>query len=749
MSYPKTKTSKRQILLLLLFFSVYTNAQDSKWYLSTNTESFIDMNRVCSLTVQSGQSNGVPINVVAVDLGLPSGTRWANMNVGASSPEEYGKYFAWGETSGKNTYTWDNYICSESICGKPGDPVYDLVGDKADIAGTKFDAATINWGASWNMPTAKQIEELASNCYSSLVTINDVPCRKLISRINGNEIIFPLSGARWFEDFAYEGSLGYYWASILRQGGYVSPARFIVRENSHGWGWSMGGENDRFCAFPIRPVFVENDITVVSLGTKVLMMDIGESIGLTYVFDPSSESEPSITWTTSNDDVAVVNTGGVVTAVSEGSCTVVVSCGGNIQDECLVVVDNTAGTSDGHDYVDLGLPSGTLWATTNLGAGSPEDDGLHYQWGSEEIGELSTDKDAADNSWGAYWRTPSRAQIEELVNSSFTTITQSSMNGVDGFLITSLINDKCIFLPAKSNQDDGNTLEGCYWSRSSYNSTQVYELILTSKLQASCVPADRSNALPVRPVYEGIVTSSGIVVSSGELNFGTVAIGSSRSLSFEIWNNTFEQKEILPFSLNNADFSIDWNGGELEPHAKQLVTVTYSPTTTTIATGGLLSIGTVSDSTPVSVFASSHKGHSYLTTKRNLVVWGKDGSKTTFVLNKKPVVTVADGIIKVESTTTSAEFIFNDILKLTYEGIVDPSASLNDIEMKTFEQSNDALTFYSDCEDLYVQIVSLSGVIVKQFTVKQGLTFSLPLNQFSAGVYVTNVNEISYKIAIR
>lgn len=194
-----------------------------------------------------------------IDLGLPSGTKWANMNVGASRPEDYGEYFAWGETSAKGSYSWDNYMCPEATCGKPGDPVYDLVGDKADIAGTKFDAATINWGASWNMPTAEQVEELASNCYSSLVTINGVACRKLKSRINGNEIIFPLAGARWFENFFYEGSLGYYWASTLRQGGYVSPCRLIVRDDTHGWGWSMGGENDRFSGFPIRPVYMESN----------------------------------------------------------------------------------------------------------------------------------------------------------------------------------------------------------------------------------------------------------------------------------------------------------------------------------------------------------------------------------------------------------------------------------------------------------------------------------------------------------
>ena len=232
-----------------------------------------------------------------IDLGLPSGTKWANMNVGASRPEEYGKYFAWGETLAKGSYTWDNYMCPEATCGQSGDPVFDLVGDKADIAGTKFDAATINWGASWEMPTAKQIEELFFNCNSSLVTINGVVCRKLISQINGNEIIFPLAGARWFEDFAYEGTLGYYWSSTLRQGGYISPGRFIVRENDHGWGWSMGGENDRFCAFPIRPVYVESNTSKETISYhkfSVAFNDSGSSellgSGITFQSKGNSDS---------------------------------------------------------------------------------------------------------------------------------------------------------------------------------------------------------------------------------------------------------------------------------------------------------------------------------------------------------------------------------------------------------------------------------------------------------------------------
>ena len=240
------------------------------------------MMMVLSLAAQTDQPDeAASVPRTFVDLGLPSGTKWANMNVGASRPEGYGTYFAWGETVAKDTYSWDNYMCAEAACGTPDDPVFAFVGSKADIAGTKFDAAMILWGASWCMPTADQVAELASNCTSTLVTINGVPCRKLKSRINGNEIIFPLAGARWFESLAYEGTLGYYWSSTLRAGGYVSPGRLIVREDTHGWGWSMGGENDRFGAFPIRPVYVENAVTESTLALH----------NFSVVFNDGAESE--------------------------------------------------------------------------------------------------------------------------------------------------------------------------------------------------------------------------------------------------------------------------------------------------------------------------------------------------------------------------------------------------------------------------------------------------------------------------
>lgn len=337
---------------------------------STNLRSYEDRHE--GESIRPVLNYAPPVARTFIDLGLPGGTKWANMNVGASRPEEYGKYFAWGETIEKGTYIWDNYMCPELTCGKSGDPVFDLVGDKADIAGTKFDAATMNWGDSWQMPTAKQIEELASNCYSSLVTINGVQCRKLKSRINGNEIVFPLAGARWYESFAYEGSLCYYWGSTLRQGGYVSPGRLIVEDDRHGWGWSIGGENDRFCAFPIRPIYVENNIAGDTLKLhkfSVAFEDDAESemIGSAVTFqhkqnadsyslssDKQQEYDPNL-------DISKISS---ITRKSLGFFSLPKESGLTVNDITITVDGDTISTDDNGNYDAAGS---TLVATNKDG----------------------------------------------------------------------------------------------------------------------------------------------------------------------------------------------------------------------------------------------------------------------------------------------------------------------------------------------------------------------------------------------
>jgi hypothetical protein len=141
-----------------------------------------------------------------IDLGLPSGTKWACCNVGATKPEEFGGYYAWGETEEKSTYSWSTYIhCdgSEKTCHDLGN----------NIAGTQYDVAHVKWGGSWVMPTYDQIKELEDNCTYLWTTENGVKGGKFTSKNNGASIFLPAAGYRNDSNLYIAGSCGYYWSS--------------------------------------------------------------------------------------------------------------------------------------------------------------------------------------------------------------------------------------------------------------------------------------------------------------------------------------------------------------------------------------------------------------------------------------------------------------------------------------------------------------------------------------------------------
>lgn len=152
-----------------------------------------------------------------VDLGLPSGTLWATMNVGASSPEDCGYYFAWGETVPKDAYDWNNYIwCngSENTLTKYcSDKDYGEV-DNRTLLLPEDDAATVNWGAAWRMPTEAQMQELITRCRWTTIEINGVDCCR-VTGPNGAILILPESGASVGMEGASDETEpgGYYWSS--------------------------------------------------------------------------------------------------------------------------------------------------------------------------------------------------------------------------------------------------------------------------------------------------------------------------------------------------------------------------------------------------------------------------------------------------------------------------------------------------------------------------------------------------------
>ena len=161
-----------------------------------------------------------------IDLGLTSGTLWATTNVGADAPEDFGDYFAWGETEPKDVYDWSTYkwceewsyntltkYCTDSSWGYNG-----FVDNKTELD-PEDDAATAAWGAGWRMPSLEQMQELQDNCTSEWTTRNGVNGRLFTSNINGASLFLPAAGYRWNGVLYLAGSNGSYWSRTLQYSG--------------------------------------------------------------------------------------------------------------------------------------------------------------------------------------------------------------------------------------------------------------------------------------------------------------------------------------------------------------------------------------------------------------------------------------------------------------------------------------------------------------------------------------------------
>ena len=176
-----------------------------------------------------------------IDLGLPSGTKWACCNVGASKPEDYGGYYAWGETTEKSRYSWKTYI----HCDGSWETCHDIGND---IAGTQYDAATVNWGSPWVMPSTEQVWELRKACPSEWTTINGINGLRFTGR-NGASVFFPAAGTRESAKLNKVGLLGSYWSSTFTES-YMYLAWYF----DFYYGDVGSGDGHRYNGKSVRPV---------------------------------------------------------------------------------------------------------------------------------------------------------------------------------------------------------------------------------------------------------------------------------------------------------------------------------------------------------------------------------------------------------------------------------------------------------------------------------------------------------------
>ena len=190
---------------------------------------------------------------------MPSGTLWAYTNIGANTPTDYGNYYAWGETETKDTYDWETYqycngsettlikYCSDESYG------FDGFTDTLTTLEAVDDAAYVNWGSNWRMPTQDELQELIDNCDTTLTAINGIYGMLFTSRANGQSIFLPAAGN-------YDGSslnnlttMGSYWLSSLRTDGTNYAWYLYFTSGNYGL-----YDNYRFFGFSVRPVCVQS-----------------------------------------------------------------------------------------------------------------------------------------------------------------------------------------------------------------------------------------------------------------------------------------------------------------------------------------------------------------------------------------------------------------------------------------------------------------------------------------------------------
>lgn len=224
-----------------------------------------------------------------VDLGLPSGTLWATCNVGANTPEEYGDYFAWGDTSGKDYYDYSNYkYCNGSFTSftkycTMSEYGYNGFTDDKTVLDPEDDAATVNMGSSWCTPSRNQLSELIGQCTKKWTQQNGVD-GFLFTGPNGNTLFLPAAGYKWEGELNAPGFYGSYRSnSISRNGDQISYYLWFD-SNGNCKTEDLGGRRAE-----------GNSVRAVRVQCDVYTEFVEETGTLTYYYDSKKESRTGIT----------------------------------------------------------------------------------------------------------------------------------------------------------------------------------------------------------------------------------------------------------------------------------------------------------------------------------------------------------------------------------------------------------------------------------------------------------------------
>lgn len=460
-----------------------------------------------------------------VDLGLPSGTLWATMNVGAESPEDKGDYFAWGETVPKTKYDWESYKHgSHYIRLKKYINQYEFgFVDYLNFLQPIDDVANVNWGADWRMPTAEEFDELCNSNYCDWIWDKKKKGYIISSKLNDKSIFLPVGGA-YYANGLSNTLRGYYWSCSLDLEEPNNAQLLIFDSDTKG---HLNPEFRVMCVTvrPVIPKLVTYKVQFNGNGGNGKMNPIEVSYS-------KQISIPKNTFIRNGYDFAGWNTKPDGTGISYQSGAQFNSVGSDVTLYAQWFTSSVSGFEEEHAYVDLGLPSGTKWATMNVGAISIVEYGDYFAWGeiNHKIKYLSDNykwhdnqsdliikycndgktilesvDDAAKINWGGKWTTPSKEQVDELIK--YTTYNRVIVNGVVGYTVCSNINNNCIFIPAAgkcSSKVNYSKTSARYWCsdyRDSPSCLTSYYWTINGNTYA--VPTEsRYVGLSIRPVMK-------------------------------------------------------------------------------------------------------------------------------------------------------------------------------------------------------------------------------------------------------
>lgn len=462
-----------------------------------------------------------------VDMGLPSGTKWANMNVGANTPTEAGNYYAWGETSPKTNYTSNTYSYYQGGWVEIGSTKSD---GTIDISESSNDAAWMLMGKMWHMPSKADFEELIANSTFEDLWIDDTPVTRITSKLTGKQLILPKKGYGNGTNISDMKTRGCY-ASATR---YTNNMRNWFMENRSGT--PVVSYAERYHGLTVRAVASPDTVatTTLKLTTDEAEWTYGSGKAMLHATLSTVAPLPSAGISVG----FIVGDSETITWDNKsGYHEQTITSDGDFSQE--VDVDNNIGkwfrpyAKIGNEYlygkarhyavekVDLGLPDHTLWANMNVGANTPIETGDYFAWGNTttsatytetnnptyntSIGDniSGTSYDAARANWGGDWRMPTKTEIDNLITGcSFSRVL---VNGQWCVKATSKAegNNRYIYLPEAGYRNGTTLLEysnaAFYWSSTPNNNTRAYRLYSNGTSQNSDYTY-RYYGLTVRPV---------------------------------------------------------------------------------------------------------------------------------------------------------------------------------------------------------------------------------------------------------